>query len=101
MMGAEFFSVEPRPPQPARGRQGASMAARFRQTHRWVSVVFTLTVAANFTAMIWGQPPAWITYSPLPPLLILLVTGLYMLGRHLISTWSRPTLAGSKGSSHV
>jgi hypothetical protein len=88
MTGAEFFSVEPQPTRPARDRQGASMGTCFRQTHRWVSVAFTLTVAANFTAMILGQPPTWITYSPLPPLLILLVTGLYMLGRHLISTWS-------------
>ena len=43
------------------------MSKRIRQFHRWVSIVFTLTVLANFAAMTQGQPPAVITYSPLPP----------------------------------
>jgi hypothetical protein len=54
------------------------MSARFRQFHRWVSMVFTLTVAANFVAMSFGTPPSWITYSPLLPLALLLLTGLYL-----------------------
>ena len=49
-----------------------------RQFHRWMSMLFTLTVIANFAAMTKGQPPAWITYSPLLPLFLLLITGLYM-----------------------
>jgi hypothetical protein len=49
-----------------------------RQTHRWVCIVFTITVIANFVAMAKGPPPAWITYSPLLPLFLLLLTGLYM-----------------------
>ena len=49
-----------------------------RQVHRWMSMLFTLTVIANFAAMTKGQPPAWITYSPLLPLFLLLITGLYM-----------------------
>jgi hypothetical protein len=49
-----------------------------RQIHRWLSIVFTLTVIANFAAMTQGQPPAWVTYSPLAPLALLLFTGLYM-----------------------
>ena len=49
-----------------------------RQTHRWLSIVFTLTVIANFVARIWGEPPAWVTYSPLPPLFLMLLSGLYM-----------------------
>jgi hypothetical protein len=50
-----------------------------RQFHRWVSIVFTLTVIANFAAMaIVGTPPAWITYAPLIPLALLLCTGLYL-----------------------
>jgi hypothetical protein len=28
--------------------------------------------------MTRGQPPAWITYSPLPPLFLLMFSGLYM-----------------------
>ena len=49
-----------------------------RQTHRWLSIVFTLTVIANFVALTQGQPPAWVTYSPLPPLALLLFSGLYL-----------------------
>ena len=52
-----------------------------RLTHRWISIVFTLTVVANFVAMIWGPPPAWITYSPLPFLFLQLITGLWMFFR--------------------
>jgi len=49
-----------------------------RQIHRWLSIVFTVTVIANFVAMTQGQPPAWVTYSPLLPLAFLLLTGLYL-----------------------
>lgn len=49
-----------------------------RQSHRWLSICFTLTVVANFVVRIWGEPPAWLTYSPLLPLFLLLFSGLYM-----------------------
>ena len=49
-----------------------------RQTHRWLSIIFTLTVAANFITMAFGEPPAWVVYSPLLPLFLLLFSGLYM-----------------------
>jgi cellulose synthase/poly-beta-1,6-N-acetylglucosamine synthase-like glycosyltransferase len=52
--------------------------AWIRQINRWLSIVFTLTVIANFTAMALGKPPAWVVYSPLPPLFLMLATGLYM-----------------------
>lgn len=49
-----------------------------RQIHRWLSIAFTLTVVANFVARAQGEPTAWITYSPLLPLALLLLTGLYL-----------------------
>ncbi|GLQ78034.1 hypothetical protein GCM10007881_15500 [Mesorhizobium huakuii] len=49
-----------------------------RQAHRWLSIVFTATVVANFVTMAFGQPPAWVVYSPLPPLFLMLFSGLYM-----------------------
>ncbi len=49
-----------------------------RQIHRWLSILFTATVVANLLAMTRGQPPAYITYSPLPPLFALLFSGLYL-----------------------
>ncbi|MBM9912129.1 MULTISPECIES: hypothetical protein [Stenotrophomonas] len=55
-----------------------------RPVHRWTSIVFTLAVIANFVArgMGQGEPPAWITYSPLPPLFLQLFTGLYLFALH-------------------
>jgi hypothetical protein len=49
-----------------------------RQIHRWLSIAFTVTVIANFVAMSQGQPPAWVTYSPLLPLALLMFSGLYL-----------------------
>ena len=51
-----------------------------RQVHRWVSIAFTVTVIANVIALARGSgmPPPWVTYSPLLPLALLLVTGLYL-----------------------
>ncbi|AZO21760.1 MULTISPECIES: hypothetical protein [unclassified Mesorhizobium] len=49
-----------------------------RQLHRWLSIIFTVTVIANFVAMALGEPPAWVVYSPLLPLFLLLFSGLYM-----------------------
>ena len=49
-----------------------------RQAHRWLSIIFTATVIANFVAMALGEPPAWIVYSPLLPLFLMMVSGLYM-----------------------
>lgn len=57
------------------------MSVWIRQIHRWVAIIFTITVAANFIALAQSggaQPPAWITYSPLLPLALLMFTGLYL-----------------------
>ena len=66
-----------------------SWSAWIRQIHRWVSIIFTVTVIANFIALAQGggTPPPWITYSPLPPLAFLLFTGLYMFALPYIVRW--------------
>ena len=58
-----------------------------RQTHRWVAIVFTVTVIANFIALARGTPPPWVTYSPLAPLAFLLFTGLYMFALPYAAKW--------------
>ena len=60
-----------------------------RQSHRWLSIAFTLTVIANFVAMTRGQPPAWVTYSPLLPLALLLFSGLYLFVLPYAARWRR------------
>ena len=54
------------------------MSVWIRQFHRWTSIIFTLTVIANFVVRAFQEPPMWVTYSPLPFLFLLLFTGLYM-----------------------
>ena len=60
---------------------GVSKSRWNRQIHRWLSVLFTLSVVANFVAraISKAEPSPWLTYAPLPPLFLLLLTGLYML----------------------
>ena len=57
------------------------MSRFIRQFHRWVSIAFTLTVISNFVAMGMNpgqQPPPYVTYAPLFPLALLLLSGLYL-----------------------
>jgi hypothetical protein len=63
---------------PAGEEVAMNWAKWIRQCHRWLSIVFTLAVVANFGAMAVGTPPPWIVYSPLPPLFLMLATGLYL-----------------------
>jgi hypothetical protein len=58
-----------------------------RQIHRGLSIAFTVTVIANFIALAQGQPPAWVTYSPLFPLALLLFTGLYLFVLPYATRW--------------
>jgi ABC-type Na+ efflux pump permease subunit len=53
-------------------------SSAIRQTHRWFSMGFTAAVIANFIVRAKGEPPPWLTYAPLAPLFVLLLTGLYM-----------------------
>jgi hypothetical protein len=59
-----------------------------RQAHRWLSIIFTATVIANFVAMaLVGEAPPWIVYSPLAPLFLLLFSGLYMFVLPYAAKW--------------
>ncbi len=50
-----------------------------RQIHRWTSIIFAMIVALIFSVMGMGQEPAaWVYFLPLPPLAVLMLTGLFM-----------------------
>ncbi|MET0406279.1 MAG: hypothetical protein ABW123_27925 [Cystobacter sp.] len=49
-----------------------------RQLHRWLSIAFTVAVIINFIAFSQEQPPIWVSFLALPPLAVLLFTGLYL-----------------------
>jgi heme A synthase len=68
-----------------------------RQIHRWVAIAFTMTVIANFVALSRGKPPDWVTYSPLLPLALLLMTGLYLFVLPYLAKWR----SGRSGPSGV
>jgi hypothetical protein len=52
-------------------------------------MAFTVTVIANFVQIArgGGNPPNWVTYSPLLPLAPLLVSGLYMFVLPYAGKW--------------
>jgi hypothetical protein len=69
------------------------MGKLIRQSHRWLSIIFTLTVIANFVALAMtkgAQPPAVVTYSPLLPLALLMFSGLYLFALPYFARRGRP-----------
>ena len=49
-----------------------------RQTHRWLSIAFTLAVIANLVALMQKEQVVWVGLLALFPLILLLVSGLYL-----------------------
>ena len=49
-----------------------------RQVHRWLSIIFTIGVIANIVTMSLMQPPFWVGLLALIPLILLLLSGLYL-----------------------
>ena len=58
-----------------------------RQIHRWLSIVFTVAVIINIVAMGQQQPALWVGLLALFPLILLLVTGLYMFVLPYATKW--------------
>jgi len=58
-----------------------------RQTHRWVSIAFTVAVIVNFVAVAQKKETFWVGFSALVPLALLLLTGLYMFVLPYASKW--------------
>jgi hypothetical protein len=71
------------------------MSKWIRRIHRWLSIAFTVTVIANFVALARGSGISWVTYAPLPPLGLLLFTGLYMFVLPYATRW-RSARGGSR-----
>ncbi len=68
-----------------------------RQIHRWLSVVFTLAVIANFVAVAEKKLTAWVGFLALLPLGLLLLTGLYLFALPYAKRWrSRQRTTGHR-----
>lgn len=55
-----------------------NLNAWIRQIHRWLSMAFTVGVITYMVVMTRGQPAAWVGLLALVPLILLLLTGLYL-----------------------
>jgi heme A synthase len=60
-----------------------------RQTHRWVSIAFTVAVIINIIALMRKEQATWIGFLALLPLVVLLLTGLYLFALPYASRWRR------------
>jgi membrane protein CcdC involved in cytochrome C biogenesis len=58
-----------------------------RQIHRWLAIAFTVTVIVTFLALQRGKAPVWVNYLALPPLFLLLFTGLYLFALPYVTQW--------------
>ena len=60
-----------------------------RQIHRWLSMIFTLSVIVTSIALAQDKPAVWVSYTPLPPLFLLLLTGLYLFALPYATRWRK------------
>ena len=58
-----------------------------RQIHRWLSIAFTLAVVVNVIAMMLEKQAVWVGLLALFPLILLLVSGLYLFALPYASRW--------------
>ncbi len=72
------------------------MSPLMRKVHRWLSIAFTLGVVGYIIVMTQGQPPFWVGLFALAPLILLLVTGLYLFVLPHALRWRRARLIEGK-----
>ena len=58
-----------------------------RQTHRWLSVAFTVAVIVNIVALGQEEPAVWVYLAALLPLALLQLTGLYLFVLPYATRW--------------
>jgi heme A synthase len=59
----------------------------FRQTHRWLSVVFTVAVIVNGVAVVQGKYNSKLGLLAVFPMALLLLTGLYLFMLPYAAKW--------------
>ncbi|MBN1206257.1 MAG: hypothetical protein JXB05_15175 [Myxococcaceae bacterium] len=58
-----------------------------RQTHRWLSIAFTVAVIVNIVALGKEERAVWVGLLALLPLALLLFTGLYLFVLPYATQW--------------
>jgi len=70
-----------------------------RQTHRWLSIAFTVSVIVTFVALAREQPVVWVSYVPLLPLALLVFTGLYLFVLPYAARWRSARSTDVRGAA--
>lgn len=58
-----------------------------RQAHRWLSILFTIAVIINIVALARQSQGFWIGLLALVPLILMLLTGLYLFFLPYVVRW--------------
>ena len=58
-----------------------------RQIHRWLSIAFTVAVIVNVIAMMQEKQTVWVGLLALFPLILLLLSGLYLFALPYAAKW--------------
>lgn len=58
-----------------------SLSNSIRQTHRYLAIILTVAVIINITALAMKSQAFWIGLLALVPLILMMITGLYMFFR--------------------
>ena len=58
-----------------------------RQTHRWLSIAFTVGVIVNIVAVVEKKYTLWVGLSAALPLVLQLFTGLYLFVLPYATRW--------------
>jgi cellulose synthase/poly-beta-1,6-N-acetylglucosamine synthase-like glycosyltransferase len=69
------------------------LSSLIRQTHRWLSIVFTMGVVTNLVVYSLAgkghQPAFWWNLLVLIPVFLLLLSGLYLFALPYFAGWKR------------
>ena len=65
-----------------------------RQFHRWLSIAFTVAVIVNIVAMMQEKQAVWVGLLALLPLVLLMLTGLYLFVLPHATRWRGERRAG-------
>jgi hypothetical protein len=82
-VGADAIRIEEAPAgggryKPRRNGGFMNLHKLIRQTHRWLSIAFTLAVLVNLVAVGLESNAVWIGLLALFPLILLMLSGLYL-----------------------
>ena len=64
-----------------------SWSAWVRQVHRWLAIAFALAVMVNLVAVVRSAYATWVGALALVPLVLLLVTGLFLFVLPYATRW--------------